>query len=101
MGDALRRQGKDAGQPERTSTTDGTLGFLAPGWGSMELKSQAEEEQTLAAAPAGSFCGSVPLTLDMSGKAAGHSTLHAQALERRRHAGSGKGRGTAPAKGCG
>ena len=65
MGDTLRRQGKDAGQPKLTSNTDGTLGFLAPGWGSMELKSQAEEEQTLAAAPAGSFCGSVPLTLGM------------------------------------
>jgi hypothetical protein len=31
----------------------------------MELKSQAEEAQTLAAAPAWSFCGSVPLTVDM------------------------------------
>jgi hypothetical protein len=41
-----------------------SLGFLAPGWGSMKLKSQAEEEQPPAAAPAGSVCGSVLLTLD-------------------------------------
>ncbi len=37
----------------------------------------------------------------LSGKAAGRSTMHAQALERRRHASSGKGRDTAPAKRCG
>ena len=65
MGDALRGQGKDSGQLELTLNADSTLGFSAPGWGNMELQSQAEEEQTLAAAPDGIYCGSVPLTLDM------------------------------------
>jgi hypothetical protein len=65
VGDALRRQGEDAGQPKLTSKTDALLVSWSPSWGSMELKSQAEEEQTPTAAPAGSLCGSTPLTLNM------------------------------------
>ncbi len=41
------------------------------------------------------------LNANLSGKAAGRHTLRAAALERCRHAGSGNGRGTAPAKGNG
>ncbi len=44
--------------------------------------------------------GVIPI-VGLSGKAAGRSTMHAAAFERRRQAGSGKGRGTAPATGCG
>ncbi len=64
MSDALQWQCRESGKPRLTSCTEGTFGLLAPGWGTMELKSHAEEAQTPAAAPAGSFCGSVPLTLD-------------------------------------
>ena len=46
MGDALRGQGKDPSQLAFTLDSDGTLGVLGPGWGSMKLKScQSEEEQ--------------------------------------------------------
>ncbi len=60
VGDALRGQGTDPNQLKMTLNSDGTLGFSAPGWGSMKLPScQSEEEQGLAAAPTGSCCGSV------------------------------------------
>ena len=46
MGDALRGQGEDPSQLMLTLDSDGTLGVLGPGWGSMKLKScQSEEEQ--------------------------------------------------------
>ena len=76
MGDALRGQGTDPSQLKLALNSDGTLGFSAPGWGSMKLKSgQPEEEQALSAAPTGSCCGSVPLILDM------RLTFHDHALD--------------------
>ncbi len=43
IGDVLRGQVKDPSQLKLTLYSDGTLGFSAPGWGSMKLKSCQSE----------------------------------------------------------
>ncbi len=50
--DALRGQGTEPSQLKLTLNSDGTLGFSAPGWDSMKLKScQIEEYKARVAAP--------------------------------------------------
>jgi hypothetical protein len=65
LGDALRGQGKDPSQLKLDLDVGGTIGLSAPGRGSMKLKGYQDEEQAVVAAPAWSYCGSVPPVSDM------------------------------------
>ncbi len=66
LGGALKGQDKDPSKLKLAVDVGGTLGFSAPGRGSMKLKGyQEEEEQAVVATPAGSYCSSVPLVSDM------------------------------------
>jgi len=68
MGKALRSQQKDPSQLKLSLNADGSMEITTPGWPAMKLKScQVEEpkEELQLVAPQGSYCGSVPLILDM------------------------------------